>query len=258
MEETGGEQQRVESARRRLLRRLAASRLWRAQVRYGVVLLAFAVLAYYAHANAYFFWDRAVAQRIQGFCSPGLNTLMYAVSFVGYSWYPYALAVATALAFLAARRRTEAFALFLSTAGSGLLNRTIKILIARPRPEAPGVVGGCLFREHGGQSFPSGHVTFYVCYFGFLFFVAYALLPKRTLARRLALTLTSLMIALVGLSRVYLGAHWPSDTIGAYFLGGLWLGFSLYVYGRWKERSTLHPEETAAAATTTATTTAGE
>ncbi|HEX8456319.1 MAG TPA: phosphatase PAP2 family protein [Pyrinomonadaceae bacterium] len=243
VEEGQGDETPVESARQRLLRRLAASRLWRAQVRYGVVLVAFAILAYYARANAYFLWDRAVAQRIQGFCSPGLNTLMYAVSFVGYSWYPYALAAATSLAFLAVRRRTEACALFLSTAGSGLLNRTIKILIARPRPAAPTVVGGCLFREHGGQSFPSGHVTFYVCYFGFLFFVAYALLPKRSLARRLALTLTSLMVALVGLSRVYLGAHWPSDTIGAYFLGGLWLGFSLYLYGRWKERSTFHQEE---------------
>jgi membrane-associated phospholipid phosphatase len=240
MEEARSEQLPVESARRTLLRRVAAWRLWRAQVRYSVVLLAFAVLAFYAHANAYFAWDRAVAHWIQGFRTPALDALMYAVSYVGYGVIPYAIAAATFLVFLAARRRSEAYALLLSTAGSGLLNRAVKLLIARPRPAAPDVN---VFRLHGGQSFPSGHVTFYVCYFGFLFFVAYALLPKRTLARRLALTLTSLMIALVGLSRVYLGAHWPSDTIGAYFLGGLWLGFSLYLYGRWKDRSTFHQED---------------
>ncbi|HEV2801710.1 MAG TPA: phosphatase PAP2 family protein [Pyrinomonadaceae bacterium] len=248
-EEGRGEQTRVESARRRLLRRLAASRLWRAQVRYAVVLLAFAVLAAFARANAYFAWDRAVAQYIQSLRTPALDVLMYAVSYVGYHVVPYAIAGLTALAFFAARRRSEAYALLVSTAGSGLLNRTIKMLIARPRPTAPDVN---VFRLHGGQSFPSGHVTFYVCYFGFLFFVAYALLPKRSLARRLALTLTSLMIALVGLSRVYLGAHWPSDTIGAYFLGGLWLGFSLYLYSRWKERSTFHQDEAGAAIRTRA------
>jgi undecaprenyl-diphosphatase len=232
-----------------LLRRVAAWRLWRAQVRYSVILIAFAVLAFFARANAYFAWDRALAHRIQGLSTPVLDALMYAVSYIGYTWYPYALAAATALVFLAVRRRSEAFGLLLSTAGSGILNRTIKMLIARPRPAAPDVN---IFREHGGQSFPSGHVTFYVCYFGFLFFVAYALLPKRTLARRAALTFCVLMIALVGLSRVYLGAHWPSDTIGAYFLGGLWLGFSLYMYRRWKERSTFHQDEAGAAASTQA------
>jgi undecaprenyl-diphosphatase len=239
MEEMQSERSPAESARQRLLRRLAASRLWRAQVRYGIVLIAFAVLAFYARAYAYFAWDRAVAHRIQSFSTPALDALMSFISYIGYGALPYAIAGATFLAFLAARRRSEAYALLLSTAGSGILNRTIKMLIARPRPAAPDVN---VFRLHGGQSFPSGHVTFYVCYFGFLFFVAYALLPKRSFARRLALTLTSLMIALVGLSRVYLGAHWPSDTIGAYFLGGLWLGFSLYLYGRWKERSTFHPD----------------
>ena len=250
MEESRGDELPVESARSRLLRRLAASRLWRAQVRYGVVLLAFALLAFYARANAYFAWDRSIAHRVQGLRTPALDALMYFVSYIGYGAIPYALAAATFLVFLAARRRSEAFALLVSTAGSGLLNRTIKMLIARPRPAAPDVN---VFRLHGGQSFPSGHVTFYVCYFGFLFFVAYALLPKRSLARRLALTLTSVMIALVGLSRVYLGAHWPSDTIGAYFLGGLWLGFSLYLYGRWKQGSTFHPEETTEAETTATT-----
>jgi len=240
MEEAESPQLPEDQTRPHLLRRIAAWRLWRAQVRYSVMLLAFAVLAFFARVNAYFAWDRAVANWVQSWHTPVLDALMYAVSYIGYIWYPYALAAVTALLFFAVQRRSEAFGLFLSTAGSGILNRAVKLLIARPRPAAPDVN---IFREHGGQSFPSGHVTFYVCYFGFLFFVAYALLPKRSLARRVALTLCVLMIALVGLSRVYLGAHWPSDTLGAYFLGGLWLALSLYMYRRWKERSTFHAEE---------------
>jgi len=240
MEEIRSKQPAEESPRRRLLRRIAAWRLWRAQVRYSVMLMAFAVLAYFAHAYAFFAWDRAVAHWLQSFRTTTLDVVMYAVSYIGYGVIPYALAAATFLVFLALRRRSEAFGLLLSTAGSGLLNRAIKMLIARPRPDVPDV---SVFRAHGGQSFPSGHVTFYVCYFGFLFFVAYALLPPRTTARRGAFAFTALMIALVGPSRVYLGAHWPSDAIGAYFLGGLWLAFSLYMYQCWKERATFHTEK---------------
>jgi undecaprenyl-diphosphatase len=100
------------------------------------------------------------------------------------------------------------------------------------------------------ESFPSGHVTFYVCFFGFLFFAAFALLPKGSTARRVACTLAALPVLLVGLSRVYLGAHWPSDTLGAYLFSGLWLAFSLDMYRRWKRRATFHPEDAGAQPTT--------
>jgi len=226
--------------RRRLLRRLAAWRLRRAQIKYALALAVLAVLTFYARLYAYFAWDKATALWLQSLQAPGLEAFMYAVSYIGYSWFPYALTALTVGIFLRLRMRSEAYGLLLSAAGSGLLNRFIKMLIARPRPTTADVA---VILPHGGQSFPSGHVTFYVCYFGFLFFVAYALLPPRTFARRLALTLTILMIALVGLSRVYLGAHWPSDTIGAYFLGGLWLALSLHLYRRWKDRSTFHQDE---------------
>jgi undecaprenyl-diphosphatase len=50
-------------------------------------------------------------------------------------------------------------------------------------------------------------------------------------------------VLLIGVSRVHLRAHWPSDALGAYLLSGLWLGLCLDLYRRWKRRATFHTEE---------------
>ena len=81
------------------------------------------------------------------------------------------------------------------------------------------------------ESFPSGHVVFYIHFFGFLFFLSYVLLRRGRL-RRAALVLTGFLISIIGVSRVYLGAHWPSDVVGAYLAGGLWLMLMIEVYRR--------------------------
>jgi membrane-associated phospholipid phosphatase len=230
------------------LRQRAARRLLRAETLYAVMLMGFAVLAVFAYFNAYFGWDLRIAHTLQNLSIPGLLDVMRFVSVFGNKWKPYAITAATFIVFWILGRRTEAAGLLLSAGGSAVLNGLIKVLIARPRPTMELVRVEVDLQT---RSFPSGHVTFYVCYFGFLFFTAYALLPLRSLARRTALTLSALPIALVGFSRVYLGAHWPSDTLGAYLMGGVWLAFSLHMYRIWKERSTFHPEEKVTAASKT-------
>jgi undecaprenyl-diphosphatase len=221
-------------------RRRETRRLRRAEYAYAVGLAAFAVLAVLAKANAYFAWDVSVANAVQSIPLPGMLEFMEAVSLGGNGVNSWALVGAAMLAFFAFRRRSEAFGVLLSTGGGSALNRLFKYLVARPRPTLEHVrVSG----EWANESFPSGHVTFYVCFFGFLFFVAYALLPKGSNVRRVACALAALPVLLVGLSRVYLGAHWPSDTLGAYLFSGLWLAFSLDLYRRWKRRATFHTEE---------------
>src|SRR3954470_3974520 len=218
----------------------ALRRLWHAQTIYAAALAVFAVLAVFAYLDPYFGWDLKVSGAFnwKTFAPPGLFPLMRAASVFGNSWTPYALTAVTVGLFLLFRRRSEAVGLTLSAGGSGLINTLFKTLIARPRP-APDLIQS--YVAPLTNSFPSGHVTFYVAYFGFLFFTAYALLPQGSNLRRLALTLTALPVLLVGLSRIYLGAHWPSDTVGAYLFSGLWLAFSLHIYRKWKERATFHP-----------------
>lgn len=220
----------------------ALARLWRAQTIYAVALAAFALLAIFAYIDPYFGWDLKIASAFnwKTFTPPGLFQLMLAASVFGNSWTPYALTVLTVILFLLFGRRSEAAALTFCAGGSGLINTLFKHLVARPRPAHDLIQS---YTDPLTNSFPSGHVTFYVCYFGFLFFTAYALLPRGSWLRRLALTLTALPVLLVGLSRIYLGAHWPSDTLGAYLWSGVWLAFSLWLYRRWKLRRTFYWSE---------------
>ncbi|HEV7842492.1 MAG TPA: phosphatase PAP2 family protein [Pyrinomonadaceae bacterium] len=227
----------VDSSTRDPQRRRAVRRLLRVEVIYLTAMALFAALALLAHFNTYFDWDLAISRGLQNLNSPVMFTFMRAVSLFGDKWIPWVIAGITIILFFISGNRSEATGLLLSTGGGQLLNGLLKRLIARPRPSSELLN---VFRQLTTQSFPSGHVTFYVCYFGFLFFAAYAVLPRGSLLRRAALTLTATPVLLIGLSRVYLGEHWPSDTIGAYLSSGLWLAFALHMYRRWKARAAFH------------------
>jgi undecaprenyl-diphosphatase len=227
--------------RRRLLERLLAARkLLRAEAVFFAALAAFAVLALFARTDAYFAWDLRATLALQSVGAPGFPSLMRAASVFGDGANGWLLTALAMLLFFLRGRRTEMFALLFSVGGGELVNRLVKLAVGRPRPVAELVrVSG----RWGRESFPSGHVTFYVCYFGFLFFAAFALLPRGSNVRRAALALTALPVLFIGLSRMYLGAHWASDVLGAYLLSGAWLALSLHLYRRWKARSTFHEEE---------------
>jgi membrane-associated phospholipid phosphatase len=77
-------------------------------------------------------------------------------------------------------------------------------------------------------------------------FLGYTLL-KPSIARTMMLVILGSLVALVGLSRIYLGDHWASDVTGAYLLGSLWLALSIALY-RWGKtrffvRQPLAPEK---------------
>src|ERR1051326_4663816 len=114
------------------------------------------------------------------------------------------------------------------------LSRTgIKRLINRPRPK-PLLVR--VKRQSRGQSFPSGHVSSSIVFWGWLSTMALVRKEMNRSIRAALLSIPPLIIALIGPSRVYLGDHWATDVLGGYLYGGGWFGFSLGLYLKLKGR----------------------
>lgn len=197
----------------------------------SVSFVAFALLAMAAHAQPYFSWDPWLARSIQKV--GGLELPMRLISAPGYGLRALVLTGFTALALWLTRYKWESVFLPLSTGIGALLDELAKALVARPRP---GTALMSLTRHLSDPSFPSGHVVFYCSYFGFLFGLAYLGRKRAPGSSRLAMILPFIPIVLVGISRVYLGAHWPSDVLGGYLLSAAWLPLLFFTYRRAKER----------------------
>lgn len=201
-----------------------------AQATFSLLLFSFFLFAVAAHINNYFDWDLIIARNIQAINLPGFDTTMRFISMPGNHILWALSMVGTAFGILMLLRyKVEAYSLLLCAGAGQFINITLKYIVGRPRPSSQLVR---IIAHEISMSFPSGHVMHYVSFYGFLFFLAFTLW-RRSLVRSLALILFGGMVMLIGFSRVYLGAHWPSDVTAAYLGGGLWLTFMIGRYRKW-------------------------
>lgn len=174
--------------------------------------------------------DLQITKVIQWIALPPFALLMRMVSWPGFNPQVVIIAGLIIMVLYALGLRWEAVMALTAAVSSTAINLLLKDLIQRPRPLPDQVT---VFASLTSFSFPSGHVMFYVGFFGFLGFLAYHLL-KPSLGRSLLLAFFSGLVFLIGLSRIYLGQHWASDVVGAYLLGGLTLIaiIQVYLWGR--------------------------
>jgi undecaprenyl-diphosphatase len=166
-------------------------------------------------------FDNAVRGWVHQFASPSMTLAMKGISLLGYDVLILGLVIAVAV-FVRFRWRRAAAWLSITMAGAVALELVLKHAFHRHRPtpffgDAP-----------HSYSFPSGHALASFCFY----VVLAGLIADRIerLSLRIAVWLAAAVLVLaIGISRIYLGVHYPSDVIAGYLAAAMWVGTMLVI-----------------------------
>ena len=90
-----------------------------------------------------------------------------------------------------------------------ILNQIFKFILQRPRPTENRII------NESGYSFPSGHSMISMAFYGFLIYLIYKYIKNKKL-KYISITLISILIIFIGISRIYLGVHYTSDVLAGF------------------------------------------
>jgi membrane-associated phospholipid phosphatase len=180
-----------------------------------LILFVLAKLAEEVLERESFAFDTNFLLWLHQFANPSLDKLMLLITNLGNPNTVVIVAVINFLLLWWRRYRQEAKFFVLACLGALILNTGLKLFFSKPRPE----LWHRLISEKS-FSFPSGHALGSMVLYGF---IAYELATHYPHFAKVIYSFTIILIAAIGMSRLYLGVHWPTDIIAGYGVGFLWL-----------------------------------
>ncbi len=169
-------------------------------------------------------FDTRVTDYVTSFRTPALNNFFQFVTDLG-DVYAYIVATTIAAIFFFFKLKNKKFILQLLGVLilSALANMALKEAFNRARPTIEHLV------VVETLSYPSGHAMSAMAFYGFLIYLVFHIKMNKWLRTFLTL-LFSALIFFIGLSRVYLGVHFPSDVVGGFTAGLIWIAFCVVLF----------------------------
>ncbi|HEY9735935.1 MAG TPA: phosphatase PAP2 family protein [Trichocoleus sp.] len=162
-----------------------------------------------------FAFDETILLWINQFSTPVLDRVMLTVTQLGDPATVIPVTLISFCAFWLRRYSLEAKMFAINCIGGAVLSTGLKLAFSKVRPQLwPQLI------QETTYSFPSGHALGSVVLYGFL---AYLLAQHHRQYKQLIYGLATVLIVAIGLSRLHLGVHWPTDVIAGYGIGFLWI-----------------------------------
>lgn len=180
-------------------------------------ILTFAVIAEELIENELNLFDKTIINAVNTIDSPLITEIMKEITTLGSAVVMITIVViAWLLSCKYKKYLWDTVSITLVLTGVWLMNLLLKLIFHRSRPY------GFRMVEAAGYSFPSGHAMISLAFYGFIAYLLWNNLKSRQ-ARYLSVIFLSLMVLTIGISRIYLGVHYPSDVAAGYAAGGVML-----------------------------------
>ncbi|MDY4761362.1 phosphatase PAP2 family protein [Streptococcus thoraltensis] len=183
--------------------------------RASIALVLFMILGYTVkfYPENLTVFDESIQTTVRGSLPSSATSFFSTVTVLGNTLtFVFVLVFVVALLYFVKKWKTEGIFLGGTGVTAGLLIVSVKYLYGRQRPSIEHLVSAA------GFSFPSGHSMGSMMIYGFMLIIAHQRIKSKGL-RVLVETLIVLLIALIGLSRIYVGVHYPTDVLGGFILG---------------------------------------
>jgi undecaprenyl-diphosphatase len=186
--------------------------------------IGFGLIALFISDKKIVDFDTSVTSVIHGLNSPFMTSVMKFFTFIG-AGMPVVVIIMVIMLFLyqVFHHRSELILFAAAVIGSAILNALLKLIFQRARPIINRMI------DISGYSFPSGHAMGAFTLYTILAFLLWRHIHS-FLGRVLLLIFCSFMILMIGLSRIYLGVHYPSDVLAGFLASLSWLAMFIWIF----------------------------
>lgn len=169
-------------------------------------------------------YDKGITEYIVSYRNPSLTSILTFITDVGdLTGYLVVSFLISAFFYWKFRNWRYIIELLSVLILASLSNVILKQIINRARPTEHTLM------ELHSLSYPSGHSMSAMAFYGFLIYLCY-LFKMKTWIKVLLISILSVIILLIGISRIYLGVHYPSDVVGGFIAGAIWVIFCAVLF----------------------------